>query len=150
MGWDHAPGIRRVLEQLGLREKSDHELGDALEKLLVLMTTSMAGFIFLFVEGFMASGGELVGLVPLLIVAGVVIDILPELWLYWIEYRPAVGQRRRLLSYHYGLNAVAYVLLLLTFYPVGGLSSFAFYSGFMLTWTAAFLVGEAVIVFLEQ
>jgi len=145
-----APILRRVLEKLGLKEKSDHELGSTLEKLLILTTISMAAFIFLFIEGFLASGGALTGGVTLLLIAGVLIDVLPELWMYWIEFRPASPGRKRLFRYHYGLEAVAYVLLLFALFPVGGIPVFAFYTAFMVVWALAFLVGEAVILFLED
>lgn len=145
-----APILRRVLEHLGLKEKSDHELGTTLEKLLILTTISMAAFVFLFVEGYLASGGALTGGVAALIVGAVLLDTLPELWMYWIEYRPASPGRRRLFRYHYTLQIIAYAFLLFALFPVAGIPAFTFYTAFMIVWALAFLVGEALILFLED
>lgn len=150
MGFEDAPILRRVLERLGLKEKSDHELGSTLEKLLILTTISMSAFIFLFIEGYLASGGALTGGVTALLIGGILIDILPELWMYWVEFSTASPGRKQLFRYHYGLEAVAYVLLLFALFPVAGIPVFAFYTAFMVVWALAFLVGEAVILFLED
>ncbi|MDY6771490.1 MAG: hypothetical protein SV186_06085 [Candidatus Nanohaloarchaea archaeon] len=140
-------GIHKLRQRLGLTE-SDEKGELFYAKVLTLLALSLAAVLYLLVEGALAAGAQIEGIFLTLVVAGFIVETLPDIWMYVGPLKTEHPLARRLIRIHYGIEAVSYIFLLIAVLD-GPLGQFISYSLFMLLWLTSFVVGEATTLVLD-
>lgn len=119
-----------------------------LDKLGIIGVNTLAAAAFLTVLGVLLTEEPLHGRTLTILGAGILLDLVSEIWLFTEPFQRGSRFLRRLVLAHYSVIGAAYLLLGAAFHP--SIPIFYGYAGFTLLWLTAFLIGEAVIVFLHE
>jgi membrane protein YdbS with pleckstrin-like domain len=139
------------LQEILASDEDDHGVGNsAAIKAFTLLTLSTAAMRYLFVEGFLAAGSSLSGPIVWLVGIAFFIETLPDIWLYRGPLQQNHPKAKKLVETHYIIEAISYILLLAAVFNLFPYPQFYVYSAFLLLWIFSFLVGEAVVIFLDQ
>lgn len=121
-----------------------------IDEVAALTVNTIAAVLYLLTMGLLLSGMPLTGLPLILVLLGAVIDLASEAWLYLRPFQYSGSLVRRMIQAHYVGAGAAYVVLVITLSGVLPRYEFYLYSLFMLLWLLAFVVGEALIIFLDD
>lgn len=141
--------VKRRMEQYQEAVQSS-DVNVVFDEIAIILSNSFAAMIFLLVMGILLTGGALTGFVLAAVVVGVIIDIMSEVWLFRSPFQYPDAKLQNIIRLHYGIEVAAYALLGLAVLNVLPVQPFFLYSGFLLLWIAGFVIGEAVVIFIDD
>lgn len=120
------------------------------DEIFVLLSNSFAAMLFLLVMGVLLAGGTLTGFTFAAVVLGAIIDLASEVWLFKSPLQYPDARLQQVIRVHYALQVLAYGALVLAVLDVLPVRRFFVYSAFLLLWIVGFVIGEAVVIFMDD
>lgn len=130
------------------RENTNLEHSESV-RIFQFILKAVAAMAYISILGYFAAGGEMAGIVWIIILVGAVFDLVPELLtIRNVNTLPETAKRAEMTQL--GLTAFAYILLAITFFGGATMPIFGGYIAFAVLWIFAFLVQESVILHLGE
>lgn len=120
-----------------------------IDEVLVMAANTVPALLFLVVYGLILAGHEPGIAVLTLLLSAIGIDLLSEYWVYTTPYRYDSARLERIVHIHTGLLVLAYCVLIATFTLLQN-QLFLAYSAFLVLWLLSFMIGEALLMFLDD
>lgn len=126
------------------------DVNGVFDEIAVILSNSFAAMLFLLVMGVLLAGGSLTGFVLAAVVLGALIDLASEAWLFTSPLQYPDVTLQKVIRVHYALQLLAYGALVLAVLDVLPVRPFFLYGGFLLLWITGFVIGEVVVIFMDD